>query len=425
VTWRRQREGAGTPAGRRVGIFGFLGSGNLGNDAAFEVVLQYLRREHPDAVVDAMCMGPERLRSYYGIDAVPMLWYKQYEDDKSPAAAFAIKVVGKAVAAARTASWVRQHDVVIVPGAGALEASLPIRASGYPYSMFLMSGSGRLFGTKVALVSVGANRINKRLTRWLYNSAATLASYRSYRDEQSWEAMRQRGVDVSGDGVYPDLVFGQPAPADDPGDARMVGVGLMAYYGGNDDRRQAEELHVHYMETIKSFIRWLIDRGHRVRLFWGDSNDEIDGVVVEEILADVRAHRPEVEADVIVAEPCSSPAELMAALGRVGTFVGTRYHNIVSALRLSVPTISIGYSAKFEALMADMGMSKFCQPARAVDLDRLIEQYLELERRAPELRRQLLERNRENTEALDRQFTLLSSLLFPSQEPAPTETVSV
>jgi polysaccharide pyruvyl transferase WcaK-like protein len=424
VSRARGRAGAEEPSTARVGIFGFLGSGNLGNDAAFEVVLRYLREEHPDVNLDAMCMGPERLKSYYGVDAVPMLWYKQYEDDKSPVASLGLKVIGKVVATARTASWVRQHDVVIVPGAGALEASLPLRASGYPYSMFLLCGSGRLFGTKVALVSVGANRINQRLTRWLFNSAAALASYRSYRDQQSWEAMRQRGVDVSQDGVYPDLVFGLPAPEDDPGDPRTVGVGLMAYYGGNNDRRQADELHVHYVETLKRFIRWLVDSGHRVRLFWGDNAEEIDGVVVEEILADLRVHRPEAGEDAVDAAPCSSPAELMAALSRVGTFVGTRYHNVVSALRLSKPTISIGYSAKFEALMADMEMSEFCQLARAVDLDRLIEQFIELERRAPELRRALRERNRENTEALKRQFALLSTLLFETREPA-VETATV
>ena len=68
----------------------------------------------------------------------------------------------------RTASWVRRHDVVIVPGAGVLEASLPLWPWGMPYAMFLLSASGRLFGTKVALVSVGAGIINQRATRWLF-----------------------------------------------------------------------------------------------------------------------------------------------------------------------------------------------------------------------------------------------------------------
>lgn len=36
----------------RVGVFGLLGSGNLGNDGSLEAVLGYLRTEHPDAPVE-------------------------------------------------------------------------------------------------------------------------------------------------------------------------------------------------------------------------------------------------------------------------------------------------------------------------------------------------------------------------------------
>ena len=74
---------------------------------------------------------------------------------------------------------------MIVPGAGALETTLPQRAWGFPYALFLLSLSGKLSGTKVALVSVGADVINKRVTRWLSNSTARLAFYRSYRDGYS------------------------------------------------------------------------------------------------------------------------------------------------------------------------------------------------------------------------------------------------
>ena len=41
----------------RVGLFGNLGSGNIGNDASMEAVLAYLEADHPDAIIDAMCAG--------------------------------------------------------------------------------------------------------------------------------------------------------------------------------------------------------------------------------------------------------------------------------------------------------------------------------------------------------------------------------
>jgi polysaccharide pyruvyl transferase WcaK-like protein len=412
-SWSASRRGSSSRAASRVGVFGLLGSGNLGNDASFEVVLGYLRAHHPDAVVDAMCMGPERLKARYGIDAIPLQSYRERAAKASRGKALVLKVFGKGIDAVRTAAWTRRHDVVIVPGMGVLETSLPLRATGTPYALFLLSASGRLLGTKVALVSVGATMISQRPTRWLFNSAARLASYRSYRDAPSLEAMRRRGVYTAADRVYPDLVFALPVGDDGPGDAGTVGVGVMAYYGSNDDRKVAEDIYVRYIRAMKGFTRWLVDTGHRVRLFWGD---DVDTVAVDEILADLRAYRPDLEPACVVAEPCASLRELMAAMAQVGSVVGIRYHNVLSALKLAKPTISIGYSTKHDALMEDMGMSDFSLRAQSLDPDHLIGCFTELKRRSPELRGALRERNLERACDLEEQFVLLSSLLFPSDE---------
>lgn len=64
----------GTPV--RVGVFGLLGSGNLGNDGSLEAVLGYLRARHPRAVVDALCGGPEVVKARYGIPATRLHWYR-------------------------------------------------------------------------------------------------------------------------------------------------------------------------------------------------------------------------------------------------------------------------------------------------------------------------------------------------------------
>ncbi len=402
-------------AAPRVGLFGWLGSGNIGNDASMESVLRYLSADHPDAILDAMCMGPERLKGKYGIEAIPLLWYQKYEQQASGVTAIALKVLGKGIDAFRTASWIRRHDVVIVPGMGILETSLAGRLWGWPYQMFLLCASGRIFGTKVALVSVGANITNQWLTRWLFKSAARLAFYRSYRDIGSRDAIRQRGLDTAQDHIYPDLVFGIPTPPYDPGDAQTVGVGVMAYYGTNDDRRQAGEIYACYVEKMKFFVRWLVDNGRRIRLLVGDTSDYS---VVQEILTDLRAHRPNLEESWVVAEPVSSFAELTQAMAPVGTVVATRYHNVMCALKLSKPTLSIGYAVKNDVLMADMGLSEFCQSVRSLDVGRLIEQFTELESCSAQLRRTMRERNMANARLLDDQFATLSAVLFPAQEQA-------
>ena len=66
-----------------MGLFGLLGSGNSGNDASLETVLTYLREAHPEAVVDAMCGGPERVRARSGIGTVPIFWFSRFEQRTS------------------------------------------------------------------------------------------------------------------------------------------------------------------------------------------------------------------------------------------------------------------------------------------------------------------------------------------------------
>ena len=410
--------GPSSAAAPKVGLFGLIGSGNSGNDASAETVVGYLREAHPDAVVDALCSGPERVRARYGLDAAPLYWYDRFGQRKTGATAALLKVLGKGIDTFRIASWARRHDAVIAPGAGALETTLPQRAWGYPYSLLVLAASGRLFRTKVALVSVGADLINKRTNRWVSNATARLASYRSYRDDYSREAMRQRGIDTSSDRVYPDLVFGVPTPPYDPGDPLLIGVGVMAYYGSNDDRKQAAQIHARYNETMTCFTQWLVDNGYRVRLFGGDN--KFDGEIAEKIQADLRRDLPDIEPGRITIASISTYPDLIREMAPVGMVVATRYHNVMCALKLCKPTISLGYSRKFISLMADMGLPEFHQFAGSPDVDRLIEQFKELESRRAELQQQMAERNAAHRQSLAEQFALLSGLLLPASKPVRT-----
>ncbi len=406
-------------AATRVGLFGILGSGNSGNDASMETVLAFLREAHPDAVVDVMGGGsPEMMRARYGVGATPLYWYMKYEGRVSGAPAIPLKVLGKGLDVLRTMSWVRHQDVIIVPGAGPLEFTLPVRAWGFPFTLFIVALSGRLFGTKVALVSVGAAGIKKPVTRWISNSTVRLCAYRSFRDAYSLEAIRKRGIDTSRDRVYPDLVFGVPAPSADPGDPNVVGVGVMAYYGSNDDDRQrAAEIHSVYVEKMTRFTAWLVDSGHQVRLFGGDST--FDGDVADRIAADVRRERPGLSPAALTVKRAGSYAELMQLMAPAGIVVATRYHNVMCALKLCKPTVSLGYSQKFVTLMGDMGLAEFNQFTDSFSVEKLVEQFGDVKKRHAELRQLMADRNAANMRALDEQFAVMSRTLFGTGQDAP------
>ncbi|MEU4346014.1 polysaccharide pyruvyl transferase family protein [Streptomyces sp. NPDC023838] len=397
----------------RVGVFGLLGSGNLGNDGSLQAVLGYLRAEHPEAVVDALCGGPEAVTARYGIPATRLHWYRGEYRTASRAGAIAAKGLGKLVDAFRTAAWVRRHDVVIVPGMGVLEATLPLRPWGFPYSLFLLCASGRLLRTRVALVSVGAAEIGNRPTRALVRWSARLAAYRSYRDTPSRDAMRAMGVDTARDEIYPDLAFALPtpgvagAPSGSPG---LVCVGVMDFHGGNDDRPRAEEIYRRYLDGTIRFVRALVQEGRQVRLLTGD---ECDASVVAAIL-------DAVDSPLVTAAEPASLGDLMKEMAAADTVVAIRYHNLICALKTGTPVLALCYAAKSDALMDRMGLGAYCHPARDVDADRLLEQFRKLEKHSAELRQTLTERNLATARHLEQQFAALTTALFPAADHTDT-----
>lgn len=388
-----------------------------------EAVLRYVQARHPSAVIDVMCSGPETIIEQYGVDAVQMFWFDRHKARLSGPLASCLRIPSRVLDVFRISAWVRRHDTVIVPGAGVLEASLPLRPWDTPYGLFLLSGSGKLFRTKVAFVCVGAGVIHKRATRWLSTWAARLAFYRSYRDASSLEAMCQRGLDA-GDPVFPDLAFSLPLPTDHhrgDGDWSTIGVGIMAYRGSNDDRYRAQEIYSSYVDRMKTIVLWLIDNGRRVHVFIGDT-DGSDDAAVQEILADIRASRPELDDSWVVAEPAANFSDVMEAMEPLGAVIATRYHNLIAALKLSKPTIALGYSQKHHTLMSDMGLTEFSHSVESLDVRALTEQFLELESCSRKMRQSLLACNTVNAEGLERQFEELDRVLFgQSTVPRPDD----
>jgi polysaccharide pyruvyl transferase WcaK-like protein len=411
----------------RVAFFGLLGSGNLGNHGSLDAMLAFVRTRHPEAEISCVCAGPEVLERQYGIPSVAITWYQEHGPGRSRLDSVARKAFGKVADLVRMPRLLREYDVVIVPGMGVFETTLELRPWGWPYALFLMSLSARLAGAKTAFVNVGANVARERSLRWLFTGAARLASYRSYRDEYSRDAMRQMGLDTSRDEVYPDLAFALPEPAPQvpapqvPAEQarRTVGLGVMAYHGTNADRAEADQNYSSYVGKIVEFARWLVDEGYRIRLFTGDPSDE---AVVEAVYDDLRQTRPDLVEARLIFEPAESLGELMQQLADVDLVVASRYHNVVSAVKLSKPTISISYGAKSDILLEGMRLAEFRQPIKTLDVPRLIEQFRALEARAARLEPEMHKKNAEYAELLDRQFAVLSATLFGAGDRVRSDT---
>ena len=175
-----------------------------------------------------------------------------------------------------------------------------------------------------------------------------------------------------------------PAPRRDATQENLltIGVGLMNYYGW---RGRAPNIYEAYIEKMGRFVSSLLARGYRVRLLTGETVDERAVTDVGRIASAngyqlIDGTLPAPEAGQLVAEPAHSLHDVMRQIGDTDIVIATRFHNVVCALKLARPTVSIGYEAKNDAVMTELGLGDFCQFIEDLDLDRLEMQFTKLQK---------------------------------------------
>ena len=275
-------------------------------------------------------------------------------------------------------------------------------------------------------LSVGASRLDHPLSRWLVKVALSLADYRSYRDHFSQECLDGIGVNTSGDPVYPDLGFSFPRTKL-PGSpnrsrtGRVIGVGLMDYYGKESRRETGEHIYYTYIETMARFTGWLLNQGYTVRLFIGDvsydkraKQDLIEALGRDHVTYDGRR---------LIDEPVFSVEQLLAQLAATDMVVATRFHNVLLALLLNKPVVSISYDPKHYALMAGVGLAAYCLPIDDFDFQKLIEQFTRSEANGETVKADLMWRVEQYRQVLDEQYATIFKAVSGTGVVAPRKSL--
>ena len=275
--------------------------------------------------------------------------------------------------------------MLIVPGTSTL-CDYRSGPFGTPYGLFRWAVAARMCGVKLCFVSTGAGPILHPLSRWMIKYVAASAHYRSFRDEISKEFVKSLGIQVQDDPIYPDLVFGMPdinvrTSNASTGSCVTFGVGVMDYSGWQ--RIQNSAIYEAYLGKMGRFVTSLLERGHRVRLLVGENNDQRMvndlGVMLAKIGYQLATAAPSIAGPgQLIAEPIYSLHDLMRQIADTDIVIATRFHNVVCALKLAIPTISIAYEGKNDAIMTELGLGNFCQHVESLDIDLLNTQTAEL-----------------------------------------------
>jgi polysaccharide pyruvyl transferase WcaK-like protein len=406
---------------KRVAFYGLFGQQNWGNEATLQAIVFNTRRYLPDVELQCICTGPDDTARRYSIRSFPCA--SQYANGYSAVAA---KKSRPAVRFLRALlhrvpnelwSWFKGLrtlmgcDLLIVPGTGLLTdfSSGPL---GFLYPLLKWSLIAKLCGCRLLFVSVGAGPMYHPMTRWLVRVALYLADYRSYRDLYSKRFIENIGIKTDQDRVYPDLAFSLPRalfPECSPKKAHaktVVAVGVKDYCGKlGIPHRTGEAKYRAFVDKLATFVAWLLQSNHAVRLLVGDTL--YDNRVKQDLIDLLENKGLRSEDWDIGNESIRSVEGVLSELAQADIVVSARFHNILLALMFNKPAIALSYHKKFDSLMEDIGLESYSHDIDSLDVHKLKKDLLQLEVDVAELQPFIRQRVEEYRNALEEQYRLI------------------
>ena len=348
----------------RVGVWGFFGIGNIGNEASLDALLGALRVSRPDVQVTCLVPRPEVVEADHGVAAERMMAFRG--DSRPPGAVTDLmKALGRLRDVPRTWRLAGAFDAMVVPGTGVFESDLMTSPWGMPYWLFLTSAFGRLRRRPVVLLSVGATPSPHPVTRRFNEWTVRLASYCSFRDEASRDAV---GGQAQGPPrpVLPDLAVAI-RPTDEVVRRRgEIVIGVMAYDGPGNDPQHRRAVREAYTARMTELVLRLLDRGRSITFVIGDVHDEPVG---KELQRRVASARPDLADGLLRTSAARTFRDLLHVMGGADAVIASRFHNVVAGVVAARPTVSLGYAPKNVDLLRSVGLPALDQPIGAIDVE--------------------------------------------------------
>jgi polysaccharide pyruvyl transferase WcaK-like protein len=410
----------------KIVLYGHFGSGNIGNDSTLEAALYHVRKYQSQSTVICVCSDPRLIGGRFGIETLPINVHPDLYATRSRWRILRVlpRLLDELRFWFRYHSWFRPGDRFIVVGTGAADDMGVRRPWASPYDLYKWSKAARNGGARVIFLSVGVGPIVNPISRVLMLRALRHAHYRSYREQAAFDYLHSVGFDTAGDQLYPDLVFS--LQRDPPllrqvckGQPSVVGLGLMTYRGWQYNRSKSEAIYQRYITQIRAFVSWLLKKGITVRVVSGDS---IDFDTVQAIKSYFEAQGDSIGKGVLIVEPIATVDDLFAQIAQTDMVVATRFHNVLCALMVGVPVISLGYHEKNTNLMAAMGLEKYCQHVERFTFEKLIEQFESCAAEQEQAVQRIRKKKEEYRRLLDEQYR--SVLATHSPYPAAGQYVS-
>jgi polysaccharide pyruvyl transferase WcaK-like protein len=413
---------------KKISLFGNFGRQNLGNECTLQAILYNVRKFLPDAEINCICSDPKDTSARHKIPAFPISgrnakgrdsneWLVQDKPLIRLLRRVLIRLPMELVQWVKTFKTLKGTNMLVMTGTGML-GDFYISPFSLHYEILKWSIIAKMCRCNLFFVSVGASPLGSLLSRCFVKLALSLADYRSYRDSFSKQSLESIGFGTNNDPVYPDLAFSLPRTIlptcrNHEGQRPIVGIGLMSYAGQRRMTHRSDAIYLDYINKLSRFVTWLLENKYIVRLIIGDVL--YDKRVRQDLKDSIEKLGSEYKDSQIIDEPVSSVEDLLLQLTTADIIVATRFHNLLLALMLNKPVVSVSYDEKIDSLVAEFGLREYCQPIDHLDVGTLIEQFTELKKNAENLKPLITQKAEEYRRVLDEQYDFIFKAMWPDE----------
>lgn len=363
----------------RLALAGLFGSPNFGNEATLDAFLAQVRSRI--AGVEFVCIAPRQsaIERMHGIPLLPIdpwpvaapFWRLRPAALRQACVDLAERLTEPA-RRRRAAQSLAGADGLLFPGTGLID-DFGQRPQDLPGHVARWTAAAAAAGLPVRMVAVGVSTVAHPRSRAFFRQALAHTEACSVRDAVSAAQLQRLGHGAAVE-IVPDLAFSLPPAALPPAVRRprpgpiVVGVGVMGYYGWNRSERDGERIHADYFAKLRRLVERLLADGHDVRLFNGDARAD---PATQQRLAQACAH---VGPGRLIVDACERYQDVLLQLAQCDLVVASRFHNVLLALMLERPTLSLGYGDKNDALMQQFGLADRSHDIERFEVDAVLAQ---------------------------------------------------
>jgi polysaccharide pyruvyl transferase WcaK-like protein len=255
-----------------------------------------------------------------------------------------------------------RHDLLVMSGGGQMDEEWG-GSWGHPLALCKWALLAHIARIPCAFVSVGAGKVKSPACRLFLSVALRLASYRSYRDENSKRIAATLLKAAVDDPVVPDLAFSLPVSHMSAGASirslsggqTVIAISPIAYAKPNNWPHEDQAVYARYLQQLSKVMSQLVERGYYLVMVCSSLGD--DDSVIPQIFEQFGHASRERMASRICVPKIANWKDLAAILQEVDLLIASRLHSVIFSFLARKPAVSISFDPKVDWLMQDTGQT--------------------------------------------------------------------